>query len=591
MKSSHSLKKHKPGLGDPIMFDKLPRDAAAILGWSWPEISPLYSALEHADIVDASGFLEKWTRVTELVEEIFSRLHVATTVNTADKDAEKRYHDFLDSVFPQAEQSENNLRQKFIKHGAIPAGFEIPFKIMKSEVQLFREQNLPLFVQERKLEGEYDKIIGSQTIQWDGKELTVSQVRPFLQVTDRHVREEAWRASLKRQLKDCDAIGALWKEFLAVRLKMASNADCPDYRAFRWRQFNRFDYTPQDCLLFHKAIEETVVPAAARICETRKKLLGIDSLRPWDLDVDPLGRPPLKPFRTSEELIEKSSVIFRRIDDSLGKYFETMVTEGLIDPENRKNKAPGGYCTEFAASKRPFIFMNAVGIHDDVQTLLHEAGHCFHTFEKGRLPFIQQRQVSMEFSEVASMSMELLASPLLASKNGGFYSDQDFARARIEHLERSIMFWPYMAAVDAFQHWVYENPEDAGDPDNCDKAWDNNWERFMSWIDWKGLEQERMTGWQRKLHIHTVPFYYVEYGLAQLGAVQVWGRSLEDRTGAVTAYRHALALGGTVDLPSLYAAAGAKFAFDSRTLGEAVAILEANINSLRKTGEDQGGRA
>jgi oligoendopeptidase F len=570
------------------MSDTPQTDAVNILEWSWPEISPLYSELESAEIVEASEFLRKWTRVTELVEEIFSRLHVATTVNTADTDAEKRYHDFLDSVFPKAEQSENNLKRKFLEHASIPPGFELPFKIMKSEAQLFREQNLPLFVQERKLEGEYDKIIGSQTIQWDGKELTVSQIRPFLQVTDRRVREDAWRASLERQLKDRGSIGALWKEFLSVRLKMASNADCPDYRTFRWKQFHRFDYTPQDCLHFHKAIEETVVPAVARICDNRKKLLGIDSLRPWDLDVDPLGRPPLKPFTTTGELVEKSSVIFRKIDGSLGKYFETMVEEGLLDLENRKNKAPGGYCTEFAASKRPFIFMNAVGIHDDVQTLLHEAGHCFHTFEKGRLPFIQQRQVSMEFSEVASMSMELLAAPLLASRNGGFYSDQDSTRARIEHLERSIMFWPYMAAVDAFQHWVYENPEDAMDPAECDKVWDNNWERFMSWIDWTGLEQERMTGWQRKLHIHTVPFYYVEYGLAQLGAVQVWGRSLEDRTAAVAAYLHALSLGGTAGLPSLFQAAGAKFAFDPSTLGKAVAILEANINSLRQTGEDKG---
>jgi oligoendopeptidase F len=257
-----------------------------------------------------------------------------------------------------------------------------------------------------------------------------------------------------------------------------------------------------------------------------------------------------------------------------------MVRESLLDIDNRKNKAPGGYCTSFPMSKRPFIFMNAVGLHDDLQTLLHESGHAFHNFERDRLPYSQQRQAGMEMAEVASMSMELLSAPYLSREHGGAYSQADAARARIEHLESNILFWPYMAVVDAFQHWVYENPGAALETDRCDAEWAAQWECFMGGVDWSGLEDEIRTGWHRKLHIHQVPFYYVEYGLAQLGAMQVWRNALADQAAAVASYRRALALGGTISLPELYQAAGAKFAFDTATLAAAVELAEETIDKL-----------
>jgi oligoendopeptidase F len=231
-------------------------------------------------------------------------------------------------------------------------------------------------------------------------------------------------------------------------------------------------------------------------------------------------------------------------------------------------------------SKQPFIFQNAVGLHGDLQTILHESGHAFHCFERYSLPYAPQRQIGMEIAEVASMAMELLAAPYLAKDQGGVYSDADAARARIEHLESEMLFWPYMAVVDAFQHWVYENPDAALDGGNCDAEWARQWNRFMVGVDWSGLEQEMTTGWHRKLHIHEVPFYYVEYGLAQLGAVQVWANALRDQAGAVANYRRALALGGTVSLPQLYAAAGARFAFDTATLRDAVDLMERVMGEL-----------
>ncbi len=545
--------------------------------WSWNDFEEFYRELVDASTQDADVFLSQWTTVSEAVDESFARLHVATTVDTTDEQARARYHAFLEDVFPKAEETEQTLKKKLLTYAKIPTGFQIPFERIEQEIALFRQENLPLFVEERKLENDYDKIIGSQTVIWEGKEFTVPQLRPFLQDLDRVTRERAWRSAVERQLQDREAINELWEKFLQLRLKIATNADFRDYRSFRWKQLMRFDYTPEDCERFQDSIEKVVVPCAAKLCQRRQDLLGIPALRPWDMDVDPFGRPPLRPFKDVSELIATCSIIFSSVDSRLGAYFQDMVREGLLDLDNRKNKAPGGYCTDFPASKKPFIFMNAVGVHDDVQTLLHEAGHAFHTFERRGLPYYQQRYTPMEFAEVASMSMELMAGDFLELEKGGFYSREEAARAIDEHLENGILFWPYMAVVDAFQHWVYEHPREALNPKNCDEQWTRLWNRFMNWMDWSGLEEELATGWQRKLHIHTVPFYYVEYGLAQLGAVQIWGQWQQDRAKAVDNYRRALSLGGTESLPMLYKTAGARFTFEDSALADAVALMESKM--------------
>lgn len=563
------------------MFDTLPQEATAMSQWSWSQIEPYYHDLAARTLNKATveSFLSDWTRLSERIDEVHQRLYIATTLNTADQESERRFNAFLDTIYPAAEDAEQRLKEKFLDSGLEPAGFELPLQRMRAEAALFRPANLPLFTEEQKLSAQYDKIVGGQTVQWEGQELTLSQLHPVYQETERARREQAWRLSAERQLADREAINALWQKFLDLRRQMAANTGLKDYRTFRWQQLHRFDYTPADCFRFHEAIEAEVVPVAQRIYEKRRQRLGVAALRPWDLEVDPLDRPPLRPFSDVAELQTKSAAIFHRLDPQLGAYFDMMRDEGLLDLDNRKNKAPGGYCDALAAAKRPFIFMNAVGLHDDVQTMLHEAGHAFHVFETSHLPYYQQLQVGEEFSEVASMAMEFLGASYLSAPDG-FYSQAEAARARIEHLEGSILFWPYMAVVDAFQHWVYENPALALNPAQCDACWAALWQRFMPGVDWSGLEQEMMTGWQRKLHICQVPFYYIEYGLAQLGAVQVWHNSLTDEAGAVTSYRRALALGGTVSLPELYAAAGAKFAFDAPTLRAAIKLMEETITTL-----------
>ena len=550
--------------------------------WDWAQIEPYYQALAAQPIDEASveSWLKDWTRLSKLLRETHQRLWVASTVDTTDLQARQRYTDFLDNIYPQAQAAEQKIKEKLLASGLEPPGFEVPLRNMRLEAELFCEANLPLLSEELKLASEYDKISGAQTVQWQGKEVTLLQLHPVYLDPDRSLRERAWRLASARQLADRQAINDLWVKLLAIRRQLAANANLPDYRAYRWRQLLRFDYTPQDCKQFHRAIEAVVIPAARRLYERRRRLLAVGALRPWDVHVDVRGRPPLKPFSTIAELEEKTSAIFEGVDPALGDYFEIMRREGLLDLDNRKGKAPGGYCTDFPASSRPFIFCNSVGVHDDVQTLLHEGGHAFHVFESSRLPYFQQMHVPLEFAEVASMGMEFLASPYLSAEQGGFYTPAETAQARVDLLEGYLLFWPYMAVVDAFQHWVYEEAEAASDPANCDAQWVELWERFMTGVDWSGLEQEKMTGWQRKLHIHEDPFYYVEYGLALLGAAQVWRNALKDQRAATAAYRRALALGGTATLPQLYAAAGARFAFDASTLGEVVDLMERTISEL-----------
>jgi len=564
------------------MLPELPQNVETMLRWTWTEIEPYFQDLESRTLTaeKVAGFLADWTKIVELVDEIGSRRYVATAINTADEEAERLYSVYVDEIFPAVEAAEQKLKEKLLASGLEPAGFEVPLRKMRVQAALFREANLPLISEEQKLKIQYNKIIGAQTVEWEGEEMTVTQLQPVYQDADRDRRERAWRLVAARQLADRAAINALWQQFLALRLKISANADFPGYRAYRWQLLSRFDYTPADCITFQNAIEKVAVPAAERIYERRRKQLGLGTLRPWDLKVDPLGRPALRPFETDEELLSKGSAIFRRVDPQLGDYYDQMRRENLLDFANRKNKAPGAFCTSFPRSRQPFVFGNAVGMHDNVQTLLHECGHAFHNYERMNLPYIQQRHPGSEMAEVASMAMELLAAPYLEEKEGGFYSAADAARARIEHLEDSILFWPYMAVVDAFQHWVYENPDAAMEPAECDAQWGQLWDRFMRGVDWSGLAEERVTGWHRKLHIHRYPFYYVEYGLAQLGAVQVWANALRDQAAAVRDYRQALALGGTVPLPQLYAAAGARLSFDAAALGEVVQLMEDTIDRL-----------
>ena len=563
---------------------ELPSNSKEMQNWKWENYEPFFEYLldQEIDKININSWMKYWSDFSELIGEVGTDVYVATTVDTADEDAKTRFNTFLENVSENASSKNQILRKKLLESGCVPDNFEIPLRSIRSDVELFREDNLPLMTNDSKLSKEYDAIIGAQTVEWEDKEITITQLGPVLLETNRERRERAWRLASQRRLKDRSKINEVWKKTLQVRIDIAKNADHDNYRSWRWEYLNRFDYTPEDCLNFHSAIEKVVMPFVKKLIKKRKDELGLDILKPWDLSVDSLNRAPLKPFKDAAELEEKCHNIFNAVDSELGNHFKIMREEKLLDLANRKGKAPGGYCTEYYHRRVPFIFMNAVGTHNDVQTMLHEGGHAFHVFESNKLPYSAQRDVGMEFAEVASMSMELLSAPYLTKEYGGFYEEDEAKRARIEHLEKTIMFLPYMAVVDAFQHWVYTNPEKAMIPNNCDIKWTELWNRFQVYDDLDSSEFEDViaTGWHNKLHLFHVPFYYVEYGMAQLGAIQVWGNALENQKEAVRQYRHALSLGGNATLPDLFEAAGAKFEFGEDMLQYAIDLVETNLREL-----------
>jgi len=565
-------------------LDSLLQDELSGSPITWRQVAPFFQDLLSSSLSEdnVETWLQTWSEISRLVEEIYQRAYVAITVNTTDQAANQRYNAFLDEIHPKAQTAHQQLKKKLLASGLEPAGMAIPLRNMRAEAAIFRQENLELFSEELKLVSEYDRLMGAQTISLEGEEKTITQLQTIYETPDRIKREVAWRKAAARQFSDRQVLNDLWIRLLTIRRQIAENAGFSNYRSYRWQQMLRFDYSPQDCTAFHEAIEQMVVPAVIRLNEKRRKRMGIPSLRPWDLSVDPLGRAPLRPFQQVKELVDKTEIIFDKIDPQLGHYFKTLHQEGLLDLVNRKGKAPGGYCTNYDFVRRAFIFMNAVGVHDDVLTLLHEGGHAFHVFESASLPYHSQLQVGMEFGEVASTTMEYLGAPYLADSDAGFYSPAEAARSRAEHLTSQLLFLPYMAVVDAFQHWVYENQDAASQPANCDAQWDMLWQRFMKGQDWSGFEEERRTGWQRKLHIFEVPFYYIEYGIAGLGAIQIWRNALQDQPTAVAAYRKALALGGTASLPDLYKAAGIRFAFDAQFLKGIVEMIEATIDDLEK---------
>jgi oligoendopeptidase F len=562
----------------------LPTNAEAILALTWSDYEPFYLELETRllDSDNIEAWLADWSRVAETADEQYYRLYIVTTVDTANTAVEEAFNAYIENIQPAVKIAEQKLKDKLVASGLSPESFETALRRMRAEAEIFTEENLPLLAEEQKLVAEYNKLIGSLTVPWDGEELTFWQMWALLYETDRSVRQNAWELREASIFQERQAISELWGQFMNVRTKIAENAGLPDYRAYTWKQKFRFDYSPEDCKSFHATIEEVVVPAAQRVRERRRMRLGIDAFRPWDVYVDPLGTTPIKPYETMDEFKSRSLAIFQQVDPEFGEYFQIMMDEGLMDLDSRKNKAPGAYSLGLHVAHRPFVFMNAIGTSLDVQTILHEGGHAFHEFERAHVHFYQRGEIYLpaEFAEVASMGMELIAFPYNTKKNGGFYTESEGARAMIAHLEEIITFWPYMALVDALQHWIYENPEDGSDASKCEEKWAELWDRFQPGIDYSGLEDAKKTYWHRQSHIFDSPFYYIEYGLAQLGAVQVWANSLKDQRKAVADYRKALALGATVPLPQLFATAGAKFAFDAETLKEAVDLMEEVIGAM-----------
>jgi oligoendopeptidase F len=558
----------------------LPESPQAIVDATWPDLEPLYDALATAPIDDPKAWLLEWSRLEEIVEEAGTLAMIAYTCDTTDTAKEAANLRWVSEIFPKAMEMQVRLARRLVELGYSEPGLEVAIRGFRSDIEIFREENVPLFSELETLVSAYQKITGGLTVDWNGDRKTVPQLQPFLKDRDRGVRQKAFHLGAHAYLEHRAEMAALFDQMFAKRQHVARNAGFADFQAYAFRSKHRFDYTPDDCASFHRAVEATVAPAVERLMEHRRQRLGIEAVRPWDTQVELEGVRPLKPFSDVAGLIGPARRVFASLDPELGAQFARMADEGLLDLESRPGKAPGGYCTKLSWRGMPFIFMNAVGVPDDVSTLVHEAGHSFHDFASHRQPYVWQRSVTHEAAELASMSMELLAAPHLELPTG-YYPPDEAHTALADQLEDILVTLAHIASVDAFQAWIYSSGQ-GGDAAARDAAWLDIRNRFERGVDWTGLERERVSRWYRQLHIFEYPFYYIEYGIAQLGALQLWRASRTDPAGTIRRYREALALGGTVSLPEMYRRAGAKLVFNEKDMGELVALVESELTALRR---------
>ncbi|MFN8582088.1 MAG: M3 family oligoendopeptidase [Gemmatimonadaceae bacterium] len=564
------------------MLIQIPDSPQALADATWNDIAPLYDRLAEMEVAesDVAEWVATWSRLEEVVEEAGTNAVIAYTCDTANSEKEAANLRWTSEIFPKAGEQQVRLAKRLLSFGYSQPGLEPVLRNFRTDIEIFREENVALFSQLEELTTAYQKITGGLSVDWDGERKTVPQLQPFLKDRDRSVRERAFRAGANAYSEHKTELSTLFDRMFELRQQIATNAGFADYQAYAFKAKHRFDYSPDDVAAFHDAVEATVTPALERMMEYRRSRLGVSSLRPWDTQIELETTRPMQPFTDLAGFVEPAARIFRALDPELGAQFERMSREGLLDLESRPGKAPGGYCTKLSHRGVPFIFMNAVGVHDDVVTLVHEAGHSFHDFASHAQPLIWQRSVGHEAAELASMSMELLVGPHLA-RPVGYYGTTESRVAQIEQLEDILTSLAHIASVDAFQRWIYTSGAGA-DGAARDAAWLRIRARFERGVDWSGLDAERVIRWYRQLHIFEYPFYYIEYGIAQLGALQIWRESLRDPQGAVTRYRRALALGGTVGLPEIYRTAGAKLVFDAPTMRELVGLVEERLSVLRQ---------
>lgn len=547
----------------------------------WPQISPYFDKLRTHPIDNPqrlNDWLLGWSELEACVDEVGKRRYVAMTCQTDDAQRKQAYLDFVEHIEPKCKPMWHAIHEKYASSAArdklSPERFEVFDRCVVNAVELFREENVPLQVEEAKLEQRYQEVTSAMTVMYDGSEQTLQRLATYLERTDRKVRREVWELSAERRFKDAGELENIFDALFKLRHQIALNAGMSDYRAYAFKAKERFDYTPEDCLAFHDAVEKTCVPLMRAQLAYRKRLMGLDELRPWDLSVDVKGRPPLKPFEDSRELVDGCTRIFDKIDAELATQFHEMTRRGDLDLESRKGKAPGGYQSTFQESRRPFIFMNAVGMLRDVRTLLHECGHAFHAMACRHDPLVHYRSAPIEFSEVASMGMEMLAYEHLDE----FFKGEDLNRAKRNQLEGIVGILPWIATIDAFQHWMYTNPMHTREQRT--EQWLALHGRFGGTENYSGFEHVLASNWQRQLHLFEVPFYYIEYGIAQLGALQVWRNAKRDHGKALTSYRRALSKGGSLPLPALFETAGIRFDFSVETLGPLMDLVQKELESI-----------
>ncbi len=547
----------------------------------WQSLEPYFKDLLKRKL-ETKADLEKWLRDQSELEAVVNEdacwRQIKMTCDTENRSLEEAFNFFFLEIQPKIQPYSDALNKKLVNH---PLAKELDggkyftyLRNIRKSIELFREANIPLQAELSVMQQQYGVIAGKMTVTVHGEEYTLQQAGKFLENPDRKLREEVYRKINDRRLQDKKALDKLFDQLIEKRNQEALNAGFANYRDYRFKELGRFDYTREDCYQFHEAVKQYVLPLVNIIYRNKKEKLGIAVLRPWDIDAEPEGVKPLHPFETGEDLIRRSVECFTKLRPFFGDCLKKMQELRHLDLESRKGKAPGGYNCPLAESGAPFIFMNAAGQMQDVTTMLHEGGHAIHSFLAHPLELNGFKEYPMEIAEVASMAMELMS---MEEWETFFTGPEDLKRAKEHQLERVITIFPWIAIIDKFQHWVYENPLHTHDQRTA--RWNEILKEFQDdVIDYSGLETFRNNGWQRQLHLFEVPFYYIEYGIAQLGAIGMWMQFKENKELALDNYCRALALGGTKTLPQLFETAGLNFDFSP----ERIKVLMEFVKSQMK---------
>ncbi len=552
---------------------------------TWENLSPIFDELAKRSIGSAVE-LEQWLRdrseLDALLEEDFAWRYIRMTCNTADEALLNSFQYFATKIEPKVAPLNDQLNRKFMESSFLnqldQSKYAILIRGTKQALALFREENIPLQTTIQVEQQKYQGITGAMSVTLNGQEYTLEQAATFLKDTNRETRKNAWQSISNRRLVEKDTLNDLFNTLRALRQQVAQNANFDNFRDYMFVALGRFDYTPEDCFQFHEAIEKTVVPVLAKHASARKKALALPSLQPWDMEVDTSGKPALKPFKDGAELIEKSINCFGKLDPFLGERLLAMKANGLFDVESRKGKAPGGYNYPLAETGAPFIFMNSAGTFRDLTTMVHEGGHAIHTFVTADLELNDFKHCPSEVAELASMSMELIS---MDHWDEFFTNPEELNRAKQEQLKDVLKTLPWVAVVDQFQHWIYTHPEHSTEERSV--AWKNIFEKFGgNFIDWTDHQEAELNLWQKQLHIFEVPFYYIEYGMAQLGAIAVWKNYKENPKRGLEQYLDALKLGYTKTIREIYETAGIKFDFSATYIQELVSFVQQELEILQQ---------
>lgn len=550
---------------------------------TWNTIEPYFKELLETEFNDVQSF-RRWLRDRSELEAIISEnagwRYIKMTCDTSNKKHQEAFTYFVTEIEPKIAPLGHQLNEKVInspyKDEIREESFNILFKNIEKDFKLFREENIPLKTEIQKSSKEYGTISGAMTVTLDGKEVTLQQAATVLESTDRTKREHAYMSISERRFQDKNTLDELFNKLIGLRHKVAQNADFENFRDYKFTAMGRFDYTPQDCFDFHESTQKEIVPILNQLASDRKEKLGLAELKPWDKAVDPTNKAPLVPFTNTSDLIEKTIECFNRLDPFLGECIKTMRKIKHLDLESRVGKAPGGYNYPLSEIGIPFIFMNATSTLRDLVTILHEGGHAVHSIVTKDLELVDFKHTPSEVAELASMSMELIS---MDHWNVFFENEDELKRAKKEHLEQIIQTLPWVAIIDKFQHWIYENPEHTIEERKT--KWNEIFSTFSDTMtDWTGLEKFKDYFWQKQLHLFEVPFYYIEYGFAQLGAIAVWKRSKEDPRKGLDGYLAALKLGYTKSIPEIYKAANIEFNFSQEYIGELIDFVQVEMRKL-----------